>query len=89
MIWLPNGPDEWFWAMFEQTWTLPKLTFGRLFIWIGPNNDQIWLPMGQMGDSEQCSNQLKLDLITILVKFAYELRQIGVSFEKKWGYKFN
>ena len=51
--------DEWFWAMFEPTWTLPKLTFGQLFIWIGPNNDQIWLHMGQMSDYEQCSNQLK------------------------------
>ena len=33
--------DEWFWAMFELTWTLPNLTFGQLFMWIGANDDQI------------------------------------------------
>ena len=22
------------------------ITFGQLFMWIGANNDQIWLPMG-------------------------------------------
>ena len=40
------GLDEWFWAMFEPTWTWPNFTFGQLFMWIGANNDQIWLPMG-------------------------------------------
>ena len=30
------GLDEWFWAMFEPTWTWPNLTFGQLFMWIGP-----------------------------------------------------
>ena len=40
------GLDEWFWAMFEPTWTLPNLTFGQICMWIGANNDQIWLPMG-------------------------------------------
>ena len=40
------GLDEWFWAMFEPTWTWPNFTFGKLFMWIGANNDQIWLPMG-------------------------------------------
>ena len=24
----------------------PNFTFGQLFMWIGANNDQIWLPMG-------------------------------------------
>ena len=32
--------------------TLPNLTFGRLFMWNGANNEQVWLPMGQMSDSE-------------------------------------
>ena len=41
-----HGLDEWFWAMFEPTWTWPNFTFGQLFMWIGANNDQIWLPMG-------------------------------------------
>ena len=40
------GLDEWFWAMFEPTWTWPNFTFGQLFMWFGSNNDQIWLPMG-------------------------------------------
>ena len=52
------GLDEWFWAMFEPTWTLPNFTFGRLFMWIRANNDQVWLPMSWMSDSEQCSNRL-------------------------------
>ena len=40
------GLYEWFWAMFEPTWTWPNLTFGQLFMLLGANNDQIWLPMG-------------------------------------------
>ena len=40
------GLDEWFWAMFEPTWTWPNFTFGQLFMWIGANNDQIWHPYG-------------------------------------------
>ena len=32
--------------MFKPTWTWPNFTFGQLFMWIGANNDQIWLPMG-------------------------------------------
>ena len=27
--------------MFEPTWTWPNVTFGKLFMWIGANNDQI------------------------------------------------
>ena len=38
--------DEWLWAMFEPTWTLPNFTFGQLFMWSGANNNQIWLAMG-------------------------------------------
>ena len=30
--------DALFWAMFEPTTTLPNLTFGQLFIWVGANN---------------------------------------------------
>ena len=30
--------DEWFWAMFEPTWTWPNFTFGRFCWWIGENN---------------------------------------------------
>ena len=40
--------DEWFWAMFELTWTWPNFTFSQLFMWIGANNYQIWLPMAYM-----------------------------------------
>ena len=63
------GLDEWFWAMFELTWTWLNLTFGHLFRWIGANNDQIWLPMDQTSDSEQYLNRLQLYLISLLVKF--------------------
>ena len=49
--------DVWFWAMFESPiW--PDFTFGKLFIWIWANNDQLWLPRGQMSDLEQCLNWL-------------------------------
>ena len=41
------GQDEWFWAMFEPTWTWPNFTFGQLFLWIGANNDQIMTSYGQ------------------------------------------
>ena len=37
------GLVQWFWAMLEPIWTWPHLTFGQLFMWIGTNNDQIWL----------------------------------------------
>ena len=40
------GLDEWFWAIFKPTPTLPNFDSGQLFKWIGANNDQIWLPMG-------------------------------------------
>ena len=40
------GLDEWFWAMFEPTPTLPNFAFGLLFMWIGVNNDHTWLSMG-------------------------------------------
>ena len=35
------GLDEWFWAMFEPTWTWPNFTFGQLFMWNEANDDQI------------------------------------------------
>ena len=36
-----------------------------------------------MSDSEQCSNQLEFDLISIVVNFSCELGQIGGSFERE------
>ena len=33
------GLNEWFWAMFEPTWTLPNFTFGQLFMLIEANSD--------------------------------------------------
>ena len=56
--------DVWFWAMFESTPIWPDFTFGKLFIWIWANNDQLWLPRGQMSDLEQCLNWL---LVTFFV----------------------
>ena len=73
--------DEWFWAMFEPTWSWPNFTFGQLFMWIGTNNDQIWLHMGYMSDSEQCSNWHELDIISLLVNFLCELGQIMTRYD--------
>ena len=70
--------------MFEPTWTWPRFTFYQLFIWIGPNNDQIWFRMDQMSDYEQCSNRLKLYLISHLVNFLGELGQIITRFDFLW-----
>ena len=76
-----HGLDEWFRAMFEPTWTWPNFMFGQLFMWIGENNGQIWLPIGYMSDSEQCSNRLELYLISLLVNFSCELGQISDCFK--------
>ena len=71
--------------MFKPTWTWPNFTFGQLFIWIGANNGQIWLPMGYASDSEQCSNRLELHLISLLVKFSCELGQIITRYDILWA----
>ena len=45
--------------ILSNVWTDSNLTwfhFGQLYMWIWANNDQIWLPMGQMSDFEQCLN---------------------------------
>ena len=59
-----HGLDEWFRATFEPTWTLPNFMFGQLFMWIGEHYGQIWLHIGYMSDSEQCSDRLELYLIS-------------------------
>ena len=33
------GLDEWFWTMFELTWTWPNFTFGQHFMLIVANSD--------------------------------------------------
>ena len=33
------GLDEWYWAMFKPTWTLPIFTFGQHFMLIEANSD--------------------------------------------------
>ena len=65
--------------------TWPNFTFGQLFMWIGPNNDYIWLPMDQTSDSEQCSNQLQFDLISLLVIFSCDLGQIMTRYDLLWA----
>ena len=79
------GLDEWFWAMCEPTPTWPIFTFGQLFMWIGVSNDQIWLTLGYMSDSEQCSNRLQLDIISLLVNFVHELGYIMTRYDFLWG----
>ena len=63
---------------FEPTPTLPNFTLGQLFMWIGANNDHIWLPMDYKSDSEQCSNWLQLYLISLFVK-------LYVNWGKYWS----
>ena len=41
----------------------------------------MWLLMGYMRDSEQCSNWIQLDLISILVNFLCELGQIMTRYD--------
>ena len=62
--------------MFEPTPTLCNFDFGPLFMWIGANNDQIWLPRGLKSDFEKCSNRLQLDLSSLLVNSLDVLGQI-------------
>ena len=38
-----------------------------------------------MSDSEQCSNQLKLDLISLLVNFSCELGKIMTRYDFLWA----
>ena len=57
--------DEWFWTMFELTPIWPNYTFGGLFMCIGVNDDQIWLPWGHASDFEQISKRPQLDILVI------------------------
>ena len=41
--------------------------------------------MGQMSDSEQCSNRFQLDLILLLVNFSCELGQIMTRYDFLWA----
>ena len=88
------GLDEWFWAMFEPTWTWPNFTFGQLFMWIGANNDQIWLwtvwtvrimtrydfLWARWVILSNVPNRIELDLISLLVNFSCELGQIMTKY---------
>ena len=57
----------------------------QLFMWIGANNGQIWLPIGYMSDSKQCSNRLDLYLISLLVNFSCELGPIMTRYDFLWA----
>ena len=40
---------------FEQYLILlPNFIYGQLFMWIGTNNDQLWLPGSEVSYFEQC-----------------------------------
>ena len=43
--------------------------------------DQIWFPRGKTSDSDQCSNRLQLDLISLLVNFSWEWGQIMTRYD--------
>ena len=70
------GINEWLWAMFELTPTWPTFNFGQPVLWIGENNYLIWLSMGYTSDSDQCSNRLLLNLVSLMVNVSNELGQI-------------
>ena len=63
--------------MLELTPIWPDFTFGKLFIWIWANNDQIRIPRGQMSDFEQCLNWL-------LVNFLWPERQLWMAKLSGW-----
>ena len=71
--------------MSDSEQCLNRLELGQLFMWIGANDDQIWLPMGKMSNSEECSNRLELDLISPLVNFSCELEQIMTRYDFLWA----
>ena len=81
------GLDEWFWAMFEPTPTWHNLVIVvNSFAWIVANNDQKWRDRCYTSEFEQCSNWLKLDIITLLVNFSCDLRQIRIWVLLPWGW---
>ena len=87
---LPIGWTSEFWPMFEPTdITLPHFIFGPLFKHnyqiAGEQNYQIWLLMDQMSDSEQCSNHLQPDIISLLVNFSCALGQIMTRYDFLWA----
>ena len=41
--------------------------------------------MGYISDSEQCSNRLELDLISLLANFSCELGQIMTRYDFLWA----
>ena len=72
------------WVIPSNIWTWPNFMFGQLFMWIGANYGQIWLYIGYMSDSEQCSDRLELYLISLLVNFSCELGQIMTRYDFLW-----
>ena len=73
--------DEWSRAIFELTPTWPNFDFGNLLVWIGSNNDHLWLPRSRATVFEQCSNWLQLDLIARLLSFPCKL---GINNDPIW-----
>ena len=45
-------------------------------MWIGTNNDQLWLPGSEVSYFEQCYNWIQLDLITYFINCLVEIGQI-------------
>ena len=79
-----SRPDERFWAMFEPTPTWPNFHFGQLCMWMWVNNDQIWLPRGQMSAFEKC-----LNLLPTWPDFTFGqlVRWIGANNAQIWLYR--
>ena len=77
MIWSSNNKLLCIWCLKSKDGVGTFMT--------GANNDQIWLPMGWMSDSEQCLNWLEFDIISLLVNFSCEMGQIMTIYDFLWA----
>ena len=75
------------WVILSNVWTDSNVIFGQYFIWIGYNNDQIWLPRRYSCDFEKCLNRLVLEQINYTFGKLYELGQMMTIYdllEARW-----
>ena len=86
---LPIGWTSDFDQCLNRLITLPHFIFGPIFKHnyqiAGEHNYQIWLLMDQMSDSDQCSNRLQPDIISLLVNLSCALGQIMTRYDLLWA----
>ena len=59
------------WQAIGRLWL--NLTFGKISIQLGANNDHIWLHRDQTSNFKQCSTPLQFDLITLWYNIYFNL----------------